>query len=84
MVTGCLGVTTSRFDAGQHPYSFPRHSLLVVMEQQVSRQQAPAQRYASHQGSAIDMMIHSLVTMVQAGRTNPAKTDGARLFFHDH
>ncbi len=54
------------------------------MEQQVSRQQAPAQRYSSHQGSAIDMMIHSLVNMVQAGRANPAKTDGTRLFVHDH
>jgi hypothetical protein len=56
----------------------------VLMEPQFEAKQAPAQRHSPHQGSAIEMMIHSMVNMVQAGRTNPAKADGSRLLLHDH
>lgn len=54
------------------------------MESQFDRKQAPALRLSPHQGSAIDMMIQSMVNMVQAGRANPAKIEGSRFHLHDH
>lgn len=54
------------------------------MEQQLNRQPAPVERQPSHQGSAMDMMIHSLVSMVQAGRPKPSASHGSGLLVHDH
>jgi hypothetical protein len=56
----------------------------VAMEPMFDRKQTPAQRHSPHQGSAIEMMIHTMVNMVQAGRANPAKAEGPRFLLHDH
>jgi len=54
------------------------------MTQQIAQFRAPTLKNSHHQGSAIEMMIHSLVNMVQAGRGQSAKPDGSRSFAHDH
>lgn len=52
---------------------------LYDMNPKLDHAQSPALRRSPYQGSALEMMVHDLVNMVQAGRETLAKTESLRL-----